>query len=63
MITFTKQTMQEILPILQNLLKDTDSITFSILNPDYAKDYAGQKIEINNQIYLYRGYKAWTDLA
>ena len=62
-MTFTNQTMQEILPTLQNSLQHKDSITFSVLNPDMSEGYAGHKVEIENKSYLYRGYKAWTDLA
>ena len=62
-MTFTTQTMQEILTILQNALQHEDSITFSVLNPDHSEGYAGHKVEIANQDYIYRGYKAWSDLA
>lgn len=62
-MTFTTQTMQEILPILQTALKDKNSITFSVLDPDKAEGYAGHRVEIGHQTYLYRGYKSWTDLA
>ena len=55
--------MQKILPILQSILKDENNITFEVLNPDCSAGYAGQKIELEDQTYLYRGYKAWTDLA
>ena len=62
-MTFTTQTMQTILPILQTALKDKNSITFSVLNPDQGEGYAGYKVEIDNQTYIHRSYKAWTDLA
>ncbi len=62
-MTFTTQTMQEILSILQTSLNDKNSITFSVLNPDEDEGYAGHRVEIDNQIYIHRGYKAWTDLA
>ena len=62
-MTFTTQTMQEILPILQSFLKDKNSITFSVLDPDKSEGYAGYRLEIGNQTYIHRGYKAWTDLA
>jgi len=60
---FTHQTMQEILPILQNRLKTDTSLTFSVLNPDLGSGYAGHKIAIEDKTYKHRGYKAWTDLA
>ena len=62
-MTFTTQTMQEILPILQSSLKDKNSITFEVLNPDSSEGYAGHRVEIDNQTYIHRSYKAWTDLA
>jgi len=62
-MTFTTQTMQEILPTLQTALQENDSISFSVLNPDMSEGYAGHKVEVENRSYLYRGYKAWTDLA
>jgi len=62
-MTFTTQTMQEIFPILQTALQNEDSITFSVLNPDESEGYAGHNVEIEKKNYLYRGYKAWTDLA
>ena len=63
MIIFTSQTMQEIIPILQNRLKYTTSVTFQVLNPDISEGYAGCKVVIDKQTYTHRGYKAWTDLA
>jgi hypothetical protein len=62
-MTFTTQTMQEIFPTLQNSLQHKDSITFSVLNPDMSEGYAGHHVTIEDTNYLYRGYKAWTDLA
>jgi len=60
---FTTQTMQEILPTLQNILKAQDEVSFEVLSPDVAEGYAGTEVEIEGNSYLYRGYKAWTDLA
>ena len=62
-MTFTHQTMQEILPILQNRLKTDTSVSFDVLDPDLAEGYAGNAMTIENRSYIYRGYKAWTDLA
>jgi hypothetical protein len=62
-MTFTTQPMQEILPQLQHLLQDEDKITFSVLNPDIGEGYAGDHVKIEDIDYLYRGYKAWSDLA
>ena len=60
---FTIQTMQEILPILQNELETDNTISFSILNPELGEGYAGNKIIINDHRYIHRGFKAWVDLA
>lgn len=60
---FTTQTIQSILPILQEELLSKESITFSVLNPDSDTTYAGTKVTIDDTDYLYRGYKAWVDLA
>ena len=62
-MTFTYQTMQEIFPILQNALKTDASVSFEVLNPDLGEGYAGNLITIKERSYIYRGYKAWTDLA
>jgi len=63
MMTFTHQTMQEILPLLQNRLKTDTSVSFEVLNPDLGEGYTGNLITIEDISYIYRGYKAWTDLA
>ena len=60
---FTTQTMQEILPLLQKVLEKEENLTFDVLNPDVSNGYAGSKIEIEDQNYLYRGWKSWVDLA
>jgi len=60
---FTNQTMQEILPILQKALQTKNQISFSVLNPDIYDGYAGHRLTIHGVDYLYRGYKAWIDLA
>ena len=60
---FNTQTMQEILPILQKRVKNEELFSFSVLNPDISNCYAGKIVEVDNQEYVYRGWKAWTDLA
>ncbi len=62
-MTFTHQNMQEILPLLQNRLKTEASVSFEVLDPDLGEGYAGNLITIEDKSYIYRGYKAWTDLA
>ncbi len=63
MTTYTTQTMQELLPELQKILLTKENISFSVLNPDLSEGYAGHNVEIEKKKYLYRGYKAWSDLA
>ncbi len=62
-MTFTIQTMQQILPLLKKELKDNSFASFTVLNPDNYDEYAGTDIEVTGKKYIYRSYKAWTDLA
>lgn len=62
-MTFTTISMQEILPLIENKLKNQTSISFNVLDPDLAQGYAGHSIIIESETYIYRGYKAWVDLA
>jgi 2-polyprenyl-3-methyl-5-hydroxy-6-metoxy-1,4-benzoquinol methylase len=64
MKTFTSEPLIEILAWAQETLKDSDFVTFEVLNPDYALgSYAGESLRIGDVEYLYRSYKAWGDLA
>jgi len=63
MIIFTTQTMQTILPTLEDILLKQNSVTFSVLNPDTSDAYAGTLIKVASIAYIYRSYKAWSDLA
>ena len=62
-MTFTSTSMQEILPLLQNKLKNQTSISFDVLNPDLGEGYAGNLIQIDSKLYTYRSYKTWSDLC
>jgi len=62
-MTFMQQSMQEILPLLQNKLQTEPSLTFNVLNPDIGEGYAGTEVVIEGVTYIHRGYKTWTDLA
>ena len=43
---------------------DVKKLQFEVLSPDCLEStYAGKILEIDGQEYIYRGYKAWTDLA
>ena len=63
MMTFTTQSMQTILPTLENILLTQNSLSFHVLNPDTSDAYAGTHIEVASKAYIYRSYKAWSDLA
>ena len=61
---FTDQPMSQIIVELHSDLQENETITFEVLNPDSASSmYAGNEIKIGEKIYIYRGYKAWVDLA
>jgi hypothetical protein len=61
---FTNESMFEIILYLKEELKNKDEILFEILNPDTKIDiYAGEIIKLENQEFIYRSYKSWTDLA
>lgn len=61
---FTTESMSDIFLWATDLLKEADTLTFEVLNPDIGRgNYAGELITINETNYLYRSYKAWSDLA
>ncbi len=62
-MTFTSISMQEILLIIKDTLKNRTSVSFDVFNPDLGEGYAGHTLVIDGQTYIYRGYKAWMDLA
>lgn len=56
--------MLQITNWLESQLQNNKRVEFEVLNPDYAcTNYAGKVFEIDRQSYIYRGYKAYTDLA
>lgn len=56
--------MQDIILALSERLKDENKVSFEVINPDVSSSiYAGSIIKIDDISYLYRGYKAWVDLA
>ena len=64
MKAFTTESMSNILSWATDLLKEGDTLTFEVLNPDIGSgNYAGELITIDGTNYLYRSYKAWSDLA
>ena len=65
-MNFTNQTMQEIIAELSlevASLEPGDMISFDVLDPDEGGKYAGEKVLIEENEFLYHGYKSWTDLA
>lgn len=64
MNTFTTEPMTDILSWAHDTLKESETITFEVLNPDFGRGhYAGESITIDGTNYLYRSYKAWSDLG
>jgi len=62
---FTNESMLDISTYLKTQLdKGENILEFCVLSPDYLNNtYAGKHVEINGDSFVYRGYKAWTDLA
>lgn len=61
---FTDEPMNDILAWAHKTLKEADYLTFEVLNPDVTRGkYAGESVTFDNQTYLYRSYKAWSDLG
>ncbi|MCO4845425.1 MAG: methyltransferase domain-containing protein [Sulfurovum sp.] len=58
---FTTQSMQNIM--LWFTEQASECISFEVLDPDLGEGYAGEMLDIEEQTYIYRGYKSWTDLA
>ncbi len=67
MLSFTTQKMNEIIDVLQEkvaLIEPKDIMEFEVLNPDIVDStYAGNIVTANGFDHIYRGYKAWNDLA
>lgn len=56
--------MHDILSWANKTLKDNNTLTFEVLNPDVSRgSYAGESVTIDNVTYIYRSYKAWSDLG
>ena len=62
---FSNESMLSISTHLKSVFdKGETKVSFEVLNPDaFSGTYAGKEVQIENQTYIYRGYKAWTDLA
>jgi 2-polyprenyl-3-methyl-5-hydroxy-6-metoxy-1,4-benzoquinol methylase len=56
--------MSTILNWANEILKESDTLSFSVLNPDIGRgSYAGETITLEETAYTYRSYKAWSDLG
>ena len=61
---FTSEPLTDILSWANEILKNSNTFTVEVPNPDIARGtYAGETITIDNVTYLYRGYKAWSDFG
>jgi hypothetical protein len=61
---FINETMYEIILYLESELKNHNEVFIEVLNPNLEKNYyAGEKILINEEEFVYRSYKSWSDLA
>ncbi len=64
MKTFTSEPLSDILAWAHETLKQSDTLTFEVLNPDVARGtYAGELFSVETVSYAYRSYKAWSDLG
>lgn len=62
--TFTTESMNDIFTWAHEALKESDTFTFEVLNPDISRGhYAGETVTMNGTDYFYRSYKAWSDLG
>lgn len=61
---FVNESMYEIVLYLENELKINNEVLIEVLNPDLEKDYyAGEKVVLEEKEFIYRSFKAWSDLA
>lgn len=61
---FSYESMFEIIFYLEKELQIKNQILLEVLNPDIEENiYLGEKYILENQEYIYRNFKTWTDLA
>jgi hypothetical protein len=61
---FTTEAMFEIILYLEDELKSLNEISIEVLNPNIKENiYAGEKIKVDGQEFIYRSYKSWSDLG
>jgi len=65
-LTITTQAMQDLMRWFSTQTSELEAgecINFEVLDPDLGEGYAGERLDIEGETYIYRGYKSWTDLA
>jgi len=63
-LDFADESMYNIINTLQEHLKHSSELSFTVLNPDpYSGHYAGQKVVVDNRHYTYHSLRSWMDLA
>ncbi len=63
-MTFSTQPISEIIDILLSALEKSAQVDFQVLDPDLFRGvYAGTKVHVGKQCYLYRSLRAWMELA
>ena len=61
---FSNESMFVIIARLKEVLLKDKKVSFEVLNPDILNGvYAGKEVSLDGVLYIYRGYKAWMDLA
>ncbi len=62
--SFTDEPLIDIFIWAQRELEIFDTFTLEVLNPDIGRGhYAGSLLVLDGKEYIYRSYKAWSDLA
>ena len=61
---FIDETMYEIVSYFEEELRINNEILIEVLNPNLEKNYyAGEKVIIDEIEFIYRSFKAWSDLS
>lgn len=63
-LSFSNESMYNIINTLQKQLKQHSELSFTVLNPDnFSGLYAGQEVIVDQKHYTYRSLRSWMDLA
>ncbi len=61
---FTDEPLNDVLTWAHEILNEDNTFSLEVLNPDISRgSYAGELIHIDETTYIYRSYKAWSDLG